>query len=90
MSSPQRPIPDVSVKAIMDRFSHYGSKVIAKFILPAAETEMQQKEQGLLDDISPRRSTLFNNFCIINHLTMANPETGRELKLDAAGQYVND
>ena len=90
LSPPPRQIPDVSVKAMIDRFSHYGPKVTAKFIIPAAETEIEQKENGLLEEISPLRSTLFDNFHIINQLTAANPEIAKELKLEAAEQYVND
>ena len=90
MSPPPRPIPDVSVKSIIDRFSHYGPKVTAKFIIPAAETEMEQRANGLLEETSPLCSTLFDNFHIINQLTAANPETAKELKLEAAEQYVNN
>ena len=90
LSPPPRPIPNVCVKAMIDCFSHYGPKVTAKFIIPAAETEMEQKADGLLEETSPLRSTLFDNFHIINQLTVANPETGKELKLEAAEQYVND
>ena len=66
LSPPPSQIPDVSVKAMIDRFSLYGPKVTAKFIIPAAETEMEQKANGLLDEISPICSTLFYNFHIIN------------------------
>ena len=62
MSSSDHPIPDVSIKAIVNRFSQYSSTIIAKFILPAAETETQEEEKDLLDDISPSRSNLFDNF----------------------------
>ena len=88
LSSPQRPIPGVSVKAIMDRFSQYGSKITAKFILPAAETKIQQEANGLLDDIFPSRSNLFDNFRIINQLTIANPDEAQDLTLVAAEDYV--
>ena len=88
MSSSSHLIPDVSVKAIVDRFSQYSSTAVAKFILPAAETEIQQEANGLLDDISPSRSNLFDNFRIINELTIANPEEARDLKLVAAEDYV--
>ena len=73
MFPPPRQIPDVSVKAMIDRFSHYGPKVTAKFIIPAAETEMEQKANRLLDETSPLCSTLFNKFHIINQMTAANP-----------------
>ena len=55
MSSPEYPIPDVSVKAIVDRFSQYSSTTIATIILLAAKIEIQQKKNGLLDNISPSR-----------------------------------
>ena len=89
MSSSNPSVPDVSVKAIIDRFSHYSSTTIAKFVLPAAETEIQQEANGSLDEISPSRSNLFDNFRLINQLTIANPQEGRDLKLVAAEDYVN-
>ena len=79
----------MSVKAIIDRFSHYSSTTIAKFVLPVAETEIQQVANGSLDEISPSRSNLFDNFRLINQLTIANPQEGRDLKLVAAEDYVN-
>ena len=88
MSSSDYPIPDVSVEAIVDRFSQYSSTAIAKFILPAAETEVQQEANGLLDETSPSRSNLFDNFRIINQLIIANPDKARDLKLVAAEDYV--
>ena len=88
MSSSNPSVPDVSVKAIIDRFSHYSSTTIAKFVLPAAETEIQQEANGSLDDISPSRSNLFDNFQLINQLIIANPEEARDLKLVAAKDYV--
>ena len=90
LSPPLRLILDASVKAMIDRFSHYRPKVIAKFIILAGETEMEQRSYGLLEETSPLHSTLFDNFHIINQLTAANPETAKELKLEAAEQYVND
>ena len=88
MSSSNHPIPDVSVKAIVDSFSQYSSTVVAKFILPAAKIEIQQEANGLPDDISPSRSNLFDNFRIINQLTIANPEEAQDLKGVAAEDYV--
>ena len=88
MPPPGHPIPDVSVNAIVDRFSQYNSTAVAKFILPAAEREIQQEANGLLDGISPTRLNLFDNFRIINELTSANPDKARDLKLVAAEDYV--
>ena len=88
MSSSDHHIPDVSVRAIVDRFSQYGSTAIARFILPVAETEIQEEANGLLDDISPSYSNLFDIFRIINQLIIDNPDEKRELKLVAAEDYV--
>ena len=88
MSSSEHPISEVSVRAIVDRFSQYSSIAIAKFILPVAKTEIQEEENGLLDDISPSCSNLFDNFRIINQLTITNPEEAQDLKLVAAEDYV--